>query len=162
MWYVGRFGTDIVVALDDTHLASFSLVSVRSQKLLLRLSSAELWRGVDDLGQLGLQALGKLSYWKALMEGNKLMNSLSVYYMCESLWIRIFDYNKYVVRKVLRQCKSVKVSNDPGLCIRALSHRFYNTCKLNLIYLHWIPIQPLGMKGPQMYVYKYLLKSDYT
>ena len=61
MWYVGRFGTDIVVALDDTHLASFSLVSVLSQKLLLRLSSAELWRGVNDLGQLGLQALGKLS-----------------------------------------------------------------------------------------------------
>ena len=60
MWYVGRFGTDVVVALDDTHLASFSLVSVLSQKFLLRLSSAELWRGVD-LGQLGLQALGKLS-----------------------------------------------------------------------------------------------------
>lgn len=56
-----RFGTDIIVALYDTHLASFSLVSVRSKKLLLRLSSAELWRGVSDLGQLGLQALGKLS-----------------------------------------------------------------------------------------------------
>ena len=58
---MGRFGTDIVVALDDIHLASFSLVSVQSQKLLLRLSSAELWRGVGDLGQLGMQALGRLS-----------------------------------------------------------------------------------------------------
>lgn len=122
--------------LYNTHLASFSLVSVRSKKLLLRLSSAELW-GKMWFRQLGLQAqkYSERHWWKEI----KHEQSFSVLYLWEPLELEYLTINKHVVCKVLRQCKSGKVSNDPGLCIRALSHRFYNTCKLNFIYLHWLP-----------------------